>query len=116
MTHEAKPKSISSVVTEADIASEKAIIKILDGIPDPYNIITEESGFMDRDSAHTWVVDPLDGTSNFAAGLLWFGIIIALFHESEPVQAAMYLPVENQLYFAESGKGAWLFLSHDMAQ
>ncbi len=54
-------ESISSVVTEADIASEKAITKILDNLPDPYNIITEESGYMDRDSEYTWVVDPLTG-------------------------------------------------------
>ena len=53
------------------------------------------------------MVDPLDGTSKFAAGLPWFGVIISLCHESEPVQASMYLPVEDQLYFAESGKGAW---------
>ena len=52
------------------------------------------------------MVDPLDGTSNFAAGLPWFGVMIALMQEDIPVLAAMYLPVDNQLYIAESGKGA----------
>ncbi len=99
-------ESISSVVTEADLASEKSIIEILGNAPDPFNIIAEESGYIDHGSSYTWVVDPLDGTSNFAAGLPWFGVIIALCHDSEPVQAAMYLPVDDQLYFAESGKGA----------
>ncbi|MEN8228689.1 MAG: inositol monophosphatase [Bacteroidota bacterium] len=100
-------ESISSVVTEADLASETAILEILGNTPEPFNIITEESGYIDHGSSYTWVVDPLDGTSNFAAGLPWFGVIISLFHKSEPVQAAMYLPVEAQLYYAESGKGAW---------
>ncbi len=100
-------ESISSVVTEADLASEKAIIEILDRAPVQYNIISEELGYMDRESSYTWVVDPLDGTSNFAAGLPWFGVIIALFRESEPVQGGMYLPMEHQIYFAERGKGAW---------
>lgn len=100
-------ESISSVVTEADLASEKAIIEVLETAPELYNIISEESGFTDHQSAYTWVVDPLDGTSNFAAGLPWFGVIIALFHKKEPIQAAIYLPVEDQLYFAETGGGAW---------
>ena len=107
-THLAVVKeSISSVVTEADLASEKAILKILGSAPKPFNIITEESGYIDNGSSYAWVVDPLDGTSNFAAGLPWFGVIISLCHESEPVQASMYLPVGDQLFFAESGKGAW---------
>lgn len=100
-------ESISSVVTEADLASEKAILEILENGPDPFNIITEETGYMDHGSEYTWVVDPLDGTSNFAAGLPWFGVIISLFKANRPVLAGMYLPLEDCLYFAESGKGAW---------
>ena len=99
-------ESISSVVTEADLASEKAILEILESAPKPFNIITEESGYINNGSSYTWVVDPLDGTSNFAAGLPWFGVIITLCNESEPILAAMYLPVEDQLFFAESGNGA----------
>ena len=101
-------ESISSVVTEADLASEKVIIENLMTTPEPFNIITEESGYIHNGSAYTWVVDPLDGTSNFAAGLPWFGIIITLFHNELPIQAAMYLPMEEQLYFAETGKGAFI--------
>ncbi len=100
-------ESISSVVTEADLASEKAIIDVLEAAPERYNIISEESGFTNHQSDYTWVVDPLDGTSNFAAGLPWFGVIITLFHHKIPVQAGMYLPVNNQLYYAETGGGAW---------
>jgi len=106
-SHEATVKeSISSVVTEADLASERAILQVLDDAPDLLNVITEESGFVERNSPYTWVVDPLDGTSNFAAGLPWFGVIIALFNGDTPVLGGMSLPVDQVLYLAEAGKGA----------
>ena len=100
-------ESISSVVTEADLASEKVILEILLSTVDPYNIITEETGYMDGGSDYTWVVDPLDGTSNFAAGLPWFGVIIALFHKELPILGGMYLPVSKDVYLTEIGKGSW---------
>ena len=78
-------ESISSVVTEADLASEQAILEVLEKGTGRFNTITEESGYLDRASEYTWVVDPLDGTSNFAAGLPWFGVIIALFEEDNPI-------------------------------
>ena len=99
-------ESISSVVTEADLAAERAILEVLDGAPEAFNVITEESEYMDRHSEYTWVVDPLDGTSNFAAGLPWFGVIIALFKGVTPVLGGMYLPVDKKLYLAEAGGGA----------
>ena len=99
-------ESISSVVTEADLASEKTILEVLDGAPQSFNVITEESRYINNNSEYTWVVDPLDGTSNFAAGLPWFGVIIALFDKETPVLGGMYLPVEQQLYLTEAGGGA----------
>lgn len=100
-------ESISSVVTEVDLASEKAILEILEHDYPDHNIITEEAGYKHKDSAFTWVLDPLDGTSNFAAGLPWFGVIICLFKDDSPLLGGMYLPVEDSLYLAEAGKGAW---------
>lgn len=106
-SHKSEMKeNISSVLTEADLASERAILDVLGTGPGSHNIITEESGYMDKGSDFTWVVDPLDGTSNFAAGIPWFGVIIALLHQSQPVLAAMYLPADDLLYMAEKGKGA----------
>ena len=99
-------ESISSVVTEADLAAEGAILEVLHGAPEAFNVICEETGYIDRQSEYTWVVDPLDGTSNFAAGLPWFGVIIALFKGDTPVLGGMYLPVDQQLYMAETGRGA----------
>ena len=103
-----RKESISSVVTEADLASEKAILEILLGSSETYNIISEECGYMDHGSVYTWVVDPLDGTSNFAAGLPWFGVIIALFEKDIPILGGMYLPVDRALYLSGSGAGATL--------
>lgn len=101
-------ESISSVVTEADLAAERAILDVLGNTPNPFNVITEETGYIENKSEYTWVVDPLDGTSNFAAGLPWFGVIIALFRETIPIMGGMYLPVDQQLYLTETGKGATL--------
>jgi myo-inositol-1(or 4)-monophosphatase len=100
-------ESISSVVTEADLAAEKEIIAILTEAPGSFNIISEETGFIDHGAEYTWIVDPLDGTSNFAAGLPWFGVIIALLHKETPVLGGMYLPLADDLYMAEQGKGAF---------
>jgi len=108
-TSEATVKeSISSVVTEADLASEKVILEALQSGSGIYNIISEESGYLDHGSGYTWVVDPLDGTSNFAAGLPWFGVIIALFEDQSPILGGMYLPVDQALYLTEAGGGSAL--------
>jgi myo-inositol-1(or 4)-monophosphatase len=96
-----------SIVTDVDILSEKIILDILDKHPEQFNIISEECGFIQAGSEFTWVIDPIDGTSNFAAGLPWFGVIMALMKDRTPIQAGMYLPLEKQLYYAEKDKGAW---------
>ncbi len=96
-----------SIVTETDIRSEKLILDILDKHPEQFNIISEECGFNQAGSEYTWVIDPIDGTSNFAAGLPWFGVIMALMKDQTPVLGGMYLPLEKTLYFAEMGMGAW---------
>jgi myo-inositol-1(or 4)-monophosphatase len=99
-------ESQSSIVTRADIESEKKIVEIIsEKFPD-HNTLGEETGFQNKNSEFTWVIDPLDGTSNFAAGLPWFGVIICVLKGSEPVLAGCFMPVQNEIYFAEKGKGA----------
>jgi myo-inositol-1(or 4)-monophosphatase len=103
----AQKESQSSVVTVADIESEKVIIDIIrTGFPG-HNIVSEECGVVNNNSEFTWVVDPLDGTSNFAAGIPWFGVLIALLKGAEPVMGGAFLPVSNVIYIAETGKGAY---------
>ena len=101
-------ESQSSIVTQADLKSDSLIVRhIRDRFPE-HNIISEESGFSDRKSKYTWVIDPLDGTSNFAASIPWFGVLIALFEDRKPLIGGAYLPVADKLYIAEKGKGAYL--------
>jgi myo-inositol-1(or 4)-monophosphatase len=103
---EKRKESQSSIVTEADFASDAVITRyIKEKYPD-HNIISEESGFLNNNSKYTWVIDPLDGTSNFASGIPWFGVLISLFEEDVPIMGGAYLPVSDVLYLAERGKGA----------
>ena len=98
--------SQSSIVTQADLESERRVVDcILRSFPD-HNVIAEETGFRWNGSEYTWVVDPLDGTSNFAAGIPWFGVLVAVLRNFEPVVAGMYLPFYDQLYVAARGEGA----------
>jgi myo-inositol-1(or 4)-monophosphatase len=73
-----------------------------------HNLLGEETGFQNKNSEYTWVVDPIDGTSNFAAGLPWFGVIICVMKDFKPEIAGCFLPVQNQMYFAKKDKGASL--------
>jgi myo-inositol-1(or 4)-monophosphatase len=98
-------ESQSSIVTEADLASEQHILSIIRSRFPQHNIVAEETGFQDRGSAYTWVVDPLDGTSNFAAGLPWFGVLVNVLEHGEPLIATMYLPIEDRLYVGQRGQG-----------
>jgi len=101
-------ESQSSIVTQADLKSDSLISKLIrDRFPD-HNIISEESGFSNLKSKFTWVIDPLDGTSNFASAIPWFGVLIALFEDNKPVLGGAYLPVLNQMYIAEKGNGVKL--------
>lgn len=101
-------ESISSVVTEVDLLCDKEISTLIaEKFPD-HNILTEENGFVNKHSKYTWIIDPIDGTSNFAAGIPWFGVLIAVLHNKTPIMAGAYLPIDDKLYFAETGKGAFL--------
>lgn len=100
-------ESQSSIVTAADFASDLMITRMIrDRFPE-HNLISEETGFSNNNSEYTWIIDPLDGTSNFASGIPWFGILISLFKNNEPYLGGAYLPVPDILYFAEKGKGAF---------
>jgi myo-inositol-1(or 4)-monophosphatase len=100
-------ESQSSIVTEADIESEKLIIGLIRERFPSHNIIAEESGFTNNNSEYTWIIDPLDGTSNFASGIPWFGVLISLLKNNIPLMGGAYLPVQDLLYFAEAGKGVF---------
>jgi len=100
-------ESQSSIVTKADLKSDSLITKVIRDAFPSHNILTEESGFSNSNSRYTWVIDPLDGTSNFASAIPWFGVLICLFDGNEPIIGGAYLPVQGDLYIAEKGKGAF---------
>jgi len=98
----------SNIVTEVDLKSEKFITdKIHKKFPS-HNIIAEETGFQNRHSEYTWVIDPIDGTSNYAGGLSWFGVMMALLKNWQVVEAGIYLPFYKEVYYARKDYGSLL--------
>jgi myo-inositol-1(or 4)-monophosphatase len=99
--------SQSDIVTEADVDSEKLIVQHIQASFPDHSILGEETGWQQRSSDFTWVVDPLDGTSNFVVGIPWFGVLLALLEKDQPVLGILHLPVSGDLYTAEKGGGAY---------
>ena len=101
-------EGINNLVTEADHASEKAIIDIIrKEFPEHY-IISEEVGELKKDSDYRWIIDPIDGTVNFANGIPICCVSIAVEHKGEIVMGAVYNPFMNEFFFAQKGQGSWL--------
>jgi len=101
-------EGVNNLVTEADHASEKAIIEtIRDQFPDHY-IISEEVGELKMDSDYRWIIDPIDGTVNFANGIPICCVSIAVEYKGEIIMGAVFNPFINEFFFAEKGQGAWL--------
>jgi myo-inositol-1(or 4)-monophosphatase len=101
-------QGINNLVTEADHAAEKAIFSVIKKeFPDHY-ILSEEAGEIIRDSDYKWIIDPIDGTVNFAHGIPICCVSIAIEYQGEITMAAVYNPNLNELFFAEKGKGSTL--------
>jgi myo-inositol-1(or 4)-monophosphatase len=105
---EVRKKGAIDLVTQADIESEKAIISaIRDAFPD-HAVLAEESGLEKGDAKNRWIVDPLDGTTNFAHELGLFCVSIAFASNGEVLVGIVLNPVSEELFLAEKGKGATL--------
>jgi len=96
------------LVTEADVAAEKIILKMLSSHFPKDNIQSEEAGVRDLSSNRTWIVDPLDGTTNFAHGFPFFAVSIGLEIDAEIVLGIVYNPVMDEFFEARKGQGAFL--------
>lgn len=104
-----KTKSIlADLQTDADVGSEKAILKILEKEFPKHNIWGEESGLQDKKSKYTFVIDPLDGSLNYIYNIPYFSVAIALLKDKEPILSVIYDPVLGRTYYAEKNKGAFL--------
>jgi myo-inositol-1(or 4)-monophosphatase len=97
-----------NLVTEADLASEKYIIERVRSHYPKHSILAEESGVavVDGSSAWKWIIDPLDGTTNFAHGYPCFCVTLALEHEGKIVVGVTYDPTRDEMFSAERGEGA----------
>ncbi|MFW6449835.1 MAG: inositol monophosphatase family protein [Nanoarchaeota archaeon] len=96
------------IVTKYDKESDRIIINEISKAFPGHNLLTEESGSIDNGSEYTWIVDSLDGTGNFAAGNPFFSVSIALQHKEDIILGVIYAPFLQELYLAETGKGAFL--------
>lgn len=97
----------SSVVTAADTRSEGILVRGIRQRFSGHSIIAEEAGCDLRHSEYTWVVAPLDGTLNYAAGIPWFGVLICVLCGKEPIAGVIHTPVSDDIYTAEAGAGAY---------
>lgn len=105
LTYKDSPKSL---LTKADLLSDKIIISTIRKRFPEHNILTEESGFINKNSNYTWIIDPIDGTTNFVSKLPYFAVSIGLAKNNEVIMGVVYNPCTNEMYFAEKGKGSHL--------
>ena len=103
-------KKVNDFVTEVDEAAEQRIIETLLGAYPGHGIWAEETGrtYGARDSEYIWIIDPLDGTTNFIHGLPIYCVSIALSVRGKVEQAVVYDPTRNDLFTATKGRGAYL--------
>lgn len=97
-----------NLVTEYDRLSEKAIIKFIRENAPESHFLAEESGKSGKKSSLSWIIDPLDGTVNFAHHIPHFAVSIAAVKEGIPLCGIVYLPMTSELFLAEKNRGAFL--------
>lgn len=96
------------LVTEVDAQSEALLLSLLRGKYPDHTIYAEESGEINGGNGHTWYIDPVDGTTNYAHGLPFFCISIAYAEHGKLRLGVVYDPITDECFSAEAGKGAWL--------
>ncbi|PIT75405.1 inositol monophosphatase family protein [Limnohabitans sp. B9-3] len=103
-------KQVNDFVTEVDHNSERIIIETLLGAYPDHGILAEESGAThgNPDADHIWIIDPLDGTTNFIHGFPFYCVSIALQVQGRVEQAVVYDPTRNDLFTASKGRGAFM--------
>lgn len=101
-------KGAIDLVTEADLAAERAIVAMVRERHPDHDILAEEGDYGCRGADQRWIVDPLDGTTNFAHGFPWFAVSIALEVRGAVVLGAVFNPHNRELFVAERRRGATL--------
>ena len=100
-------KTDGSFATEADLAAEKFLLENLKDVIPGAGFFAEESGIQSGND-FSWVIDPLDGTTNFAHGLPYFCISVALTEREIPIVGVIYQPLLDEFFYSERGEGAFL--------
>ncbi len=101
-------KGRANVVTDVDLAAERTILDYVREEYPEFGILSEESAPVAGASPYTWVVDPIDGTRNFAEGIPHFCVVVAIARGAEVVAGVTYDPVRDELFAAQQGRGAFL--------
>lgn len=105
----AELKKENDFVTNIDKSAEAAIIEVIKAAYPDHTVIAEESGLIkNKDEESQWIIDPIDGTTNFIRGFPHFAISIAYRHKGKTELGVVFNPITNELYSAERGKGAQL--------
>jgi len=102
-------KGPTDFVSNADLNAEKIIINELSKLKKNYSILSEEVGFIkNKDEKNIWIIDPIDGTTNFLHGIPHFAISIALQSDNEIISGLIIDPIKNEIFFAEKNNGSYL--------
>jgi myo-inositol-1(or 4)-monophosphatase len=97
-----------NLVTEMDMRSERQVVETLRAAFPNHGIVAEEETDIRNDSGFTWIIDPLDGTTNYAHGYPCFSVSIALEHDGAIVAGVVYDPMRDELFSAQKSQGAFL--------
>ncbi len=97
-----------NLVTEMDMRSERTIVEMLSVAFPDHGIVAEEETKLNNASVYTWIIDPLDGTTNYAHGYPCFAVSIALKHEEGVILGVVYDPMRDELFAAQKGLDAYL--------
>ena len=101
-------KGPGDFVTNCDMKVEKILIEELQKARPNYSILSEEIGEINNDSSFRWIIDPIDGTTNFLHGIPHFAISIGLEHDKEIICGIVYDPIKDEMFVAEKGNGSYL--------
>ena len=96
------------LVTEVDLACEEAIINVIRETYPAHSILAEEKGAQDGGSPYLWVIDPLDGTTNYSHGFPFYCASVALTNGGDVLTGAVYDPTRDEMFHAVRGRGAFL--------
>jgi myo-inositol-1(or 4)-monophosphatase len=107
-TRDVRSKGYRDIVTDADFAADRAARTILQRAFPKYAILSEEDTVPPNKAEFVWMMDPLDGTTNYSRRLPTFSVSIALTRRGQPIVGVVYDPLRRECFFAERGRGAFL--------